>query len=136
MDDEMKRELNGIKSHLSRLDSHLEKVDARLEKIDARLEKVDAHLERVDAHLDKLNAVLVRVAASATRTESRLGDLENYVHRNLLTRKEFDARFEQFGAFVEAARRDRKNASDSYVQLADRLDAHDKRLSRLEARRA
>ena len=59
MDEEMKRELNGIKKAIATLAEGVKKgfdgVDRRLDKVDARLDKVDGRLDKVDGRLDTMD---------------------------------------------------------------------------------
>ncbi len=132
----MKRELSAIKARLGRVDERLDKVDARLDRVDARLEKVDERLDKADTRMESMETVMRRMWITVTDFRAEVTEFMHFVRKNMVTRKEFDTRFEKFSADIAAAQRDREIVSKSHMEHQRRLDDHEKRLTRLEAKRA
>lgn len=140
MSEDMKRELNGVKAEVGKVNGRLDHVQGRLDGVEGRLDNVQGQLENVQGRLDHVESDLHEIkdllktsfrsfAASLTSANARLADLTEYVHDKLVTRVEFHDRMDGFAGKVDDMRYD-------WAKHHARLNDHDKRLTRLEGRRA
>ena len=140
---ELRTELSGLRTELSaqiqdtraEMRSRFEKVDSRFEKMDARFEKMDVHFDR----MEKDNADWKKVARNiAMRVSKFETDIAACATKTEVT-QQFSRLHDKIDGFllvVEIARNERSVSDKSFTRHEDRLDGHEKRLARLEARRA
>jgi archaellum component FlaC len=142
MSDDMKRELNVVKTRLDGVDSRLDGIDARLDGIDARLDGIDVRLDGIDVRLvgmDKkvtsgfgeVNAVIRSMAVAVSRLTERM--------ESTATKSEmqngFDAinrRLDDFSADIKLSRHERALQDKSFNFLKTHLEDHEARLLRIE----
>lgn len=122
MSDDMKQELNGVKTRLNGVEVHLKGIDNRLNGIDTRLHGIEVEGRET-------RKVLRNVAIAVTKLGASLDGITSYMKENLVTKDEFHGRVDAFVRKQDEMRFD-------WGQHHIRLDNHDKRLTRLEGRRA
>ena len=74
------------------------------------------------------------VAATLANLKTDMSIFRDYIMANMVTRNEFQGRFDAFSRDVEAAQRDRAVASDQYMKHQELLSDHERRLSQMESR--
>lgn len=86
----------------------------------------------------KLHQTDRRIAASVVRLEAKVDRIEDRL-ADMATKDDVSRIIGHIVAFtkdVEAAQRDRALSSDAYMRHQDRLEDHEKRLSRLESKKS
>ena len=114
MVDEMKRELNGIKTRLVGVDVRLDGIDKRMDSLETIAKKT-----------------AVAVAVLTEKMDSRLRHLET----SMVTKadfKDFKSALDKFSGDVLASRRERALQDKTFNHLKDRIDRHEARLYRLD----
>lgn len=125
MDEEMKRELNGIKQAIADL----------TQVIVAFKDEVRSQFKQVDARFEKQEADTRRIAISVAHLQCDTADMK----RDMATKQDVAHQARSLMSFmteIQNARKLRANADKSFMRHEDRLDKHERRIARLEARRA
>jgi len=129
MEDEMKRELNALKQVVADL---AKAMQAGFEKIDARFEAVQVELGQIKGDLADVKSVVHRTAVKVTGLAFDVDDLK----RDTVKKKDLAAvRNEMTGRFDGFAKLHR-DLEVHWAAQGHAIDRHDKRLTKLEARRA
>jgi chromosome segregation ATPase len=139
MDDEMKREFSGIKQAIAGL---TQRIDGRFDSVDGRLDRLEKGSDRLEKDLadtkeDSANtkSVVRRVAAAVSKLVQETAD----IRRVMATTQDLgrhDKRLAAFMTEIGNLRNERMLNDKSFIRHEDRLDEHDRRISRLEARSA
>jgi archaellum component FlaC len=115
MSDEMKRELHGVKADIG--------------EVKKRLGRIEANLGGVTSGIDELKSMVRRIASTLTKTNADVNEFKEYAHENFVTKGEFHSRMDGLSGKVDDMRFD-------WSKHQVRLDDHDKRMTKLEGRRA
>jgi DNA repair ATPase RecN len=110
MEDEMKRELNGVKSRLGQVETRLARVESRLDSIEELARKLTVNVSRLMGDMSEVKQVLAKADWASLRSD-------------------ISSQFDKFGRSLEDSRY-------RWAIHADTLLSHDLRLKKLEARRS
>jgi chromosome segregation ATPase len=150
MDEDMKRELNGVKKAVADLTKTVgdlakavhdgfARVDQRFEQVDRRFEQVDRRFGKADDRFDSLEGIARRTAIQVAKLTGDVSDIKVTIATKMATKDDLSLIHTRLDAFlpeIEASRRERALHSDAYMLHQNRLNQHERRLSRLESERA
>lgn len=119
MDDEMKREFQQIRQAFGGIAGRLNALDDHAKTVDRRLGLIEDHAKSVDRRLDKLTK---RVDDGFSRVDRRF--------------EQIDRRFDDAGRRFDELLAEIKVIGGAFAHHSDRLDDLEKRVIRLELRRA
>lgn len=123
MDDEMKRELISLRAELrSEFRSGLAGVDSRLSSVESEMVEV--------------KTLLRKLVAAVANISSELADFRMEFTVSRADTARLKAQVVSFTGEIDTSRRERILADKAYMLHQRTLDRHEKRLARLEARRA
>ena len=135
MNDDMKRELDGLKSDLSgvKTDVSVLKADLSAVKTDVAVLKTDVSVIKTDvsglkSDVSDLKDIYRGLAKSVARLTGDFVDFK----REVMTKNEFSVLMKRMDGFTDILQDSRWDWGKQKV----RLDDHEKRISKLEAKRA
>ena len=131
MSEDMRQEMNEVKTRLSGVETRLSGVETRLSGVETRLDHVETKLDRVDVRLTTVEKTTRSIAIVVAGHTEALGRIEKQLTK-LDELDGFKKSLEVFTSEIIASRHARTLTDKSFFDQQSTLSDHELRLTRIE----
>jgi uncharacterized coiled-coil DUF342 family protein len=140
MDEPMKQIVAALKPLFNELRDELRtEMHGLRAEMHAGFAKTDQKFDKLGREVSGIRGVTRRTAIQVAKLVGDVSDIKHTMASTMATKDDISlvhSRLDTFLPEILASRRERDEHSDAYMLHQNRLDAHERRLSRLEGRRS
>jgi hypothetical protein len=134
---EMDGRFDRIEGNFDHINKNFQQIGVNFEQIDARFDRIDARMDGMDLRMDGMDIFMREGLVSrdeGDRIIEKLIEMDDHIHRKLVTKTEFMERIDRLTDQVEGFVRLHTGHDVELMALRSKTDRLDERLTRVEAK--